>query len=89
MKSGCPCPLTLPACSIETSVVEPEFSDKVQEIGNGEFKLDVDPQLQCGFGRVHASGETIMRQGKAGVLQGDPYYSPNLSRERADFSLSK
>ncbi len=61
----------------------------MQEIGNGEFKLDVDPQLQCGFGRVHASGETIMRQGKAGVLQGDPYYSPNLSRERADFSLSK
>jgi len=67
----------------------PNFQTKVQEIGNGEFKLDVDPQLQCGFERVHASGETIMRQGRAGILQGDPCHSPNLSRERADFSLGK
>ena len=25
----------------------------------------------------------------AGVLERDPYYNPNLSRERADFSLGK
>jgi len=57
----------------------PNFQTKVQEIGNGELKLDVDPQLQCGFERVHASGKTIRRQGRAGVL----------SRERGDFSLGK
>jgi hypothetical protein len=61
----------------------------VQEIVNGEFELDVDPQLQCGFERVHASGETIMRQDRAGALQSDPYDSPNLSREQADFSIGK
>ena len=34
-----------------------------------------------------ASGETILRQRWANVLERDPYYNPNLSRERADFSL--
>jgi hypothetical protein len=29
----------------------------------------------------------ILRQRWQGVLDRDPYYNPNLSRERADFSL--
>jgi len=34
-------------------------------------------------------GEAIMRERWRDVLQSDPYYNPNLSRERADFSLGK
>ena len=37
--------------------------------------------------KTDASGEAVMRQRWADVLQRDPYYNPNLSRERADFSL--
>ena len=37
--------------------------------------------------RVDASAERIMRQRWSDVLQRDPYYNPNLSRQRADFSL--
>ena len=40
-------------------------------------------------GRSDMAGEAIMEQRWAGVLQRDPYYNPNLSRERADFSLGK
>jgi hypothetical protein len=36
---------------------------------------------------VDASGEAIMRQRWSEALERDPYYNPNLSRERADFSL--
>jgi O-antigen biosynthesis protein len=35
------------------------------------------------------SGEAIIRQRWSDVLERDPYYNPNLSRERADFSLGK
>jgi glycosyltransferase involved in cell wall biosynthesis len=35
------------------------------------------------------TGEPIMRQRWSQVLERDPYYNPNLSRERADFSLGK
>jgi len=35
------------------------------------------------------SGEAVIRQRWAHVLECDPYYNPNLSRERADFSLPK
>jgi GT2 family glycosyltransferase len=31
----------------------------------------------------------VMRERWAGILDDDPYYNPNLSRERADFSLGK
>ena len=31
----------------------------------------------------------FMRQRWSDVLERDPYYNPNLSRERADFSLGK
>jgi GT2 family glycosyltransferase len=31
----------------------------------------------------------VMQERWAGVLESDPYYNPNLSRERADFSLGK
>ena len=34
-------------------------------------------------------GEAIIRQRWADVLERDPYYNPNLSRERADFSLGR
>src|SRR5262245_21392144 len=34
-----------------------------------------------------AGGEAVMRERWAHVLERDPYYNPNLSRERADFSL--
>ncbi len=37
--------------------------------------------------KTDASGEAVVRQRWADVLQRDPYYNPNLSRERADFSL--
>jgi GT2 family glycosyltransferase len=40
-------------------------------------------------GKIDATGQAIMEQRWAGVVQGDPYYNPNLSRERADFSLGK
>jgi GT2 family glycosyltransferase len=39
--------------------------------------------------KVDASGEAIMRERWAGILDGDSYYNANLSRERADFSLGK
>lgn len=39
--------------------------------------------------KVDANGEIILRQRWAEVLRSDPYYNPNLSRERADFSLGK
>jgi GT2 family glycosyltransferase len=38
---------------------------------------------------VGATAEAIMRQRWSDILERDPYYNPNLSRERADFSLSK
>ncbi|MGE5213352.1 MAG: glycosyltransferase [Nitrospirota bacterium] len=34
-------------------------------------------------------GEAVMRDRWSHVLERDPYYNPNLSRERADFSLRK
>jgi O-antigen biosynthesis protein len=39
--------------------------------------------------QIEMNGEAIMRERWAGILQRDPYYNPNLSRERADFSLGK
>ena len=39
--------------------------------------------------QIDMNGEEILRQRWADVLRRDPYYNPNLSRERADFSLSK
>src|SRR5882724_6710555 len=39
--------------------------------------------------KIDMAGQAIMEQRWADVLQGDPYYNPNLSRERADFSLGK
>ena len=38
-------------------------------------------------GKQDRSGDAILRQRWAEVLGRDPYYNPNLSRERADFSL--
>jgi GT2 family glycosyltransferase len=37
--------------------------------------------------QIDTNGEAIMRERWAGILRCDPYYNPNLSRERADFSL--
>ena len=37
--------------------------------------------------KIDSSGDAILRQRWAKVLERDPYYNPNLSRERADFSL--
>jgi GT2 family glycosyltransferase len=39
--------------------------------------------------QIDINGEAIIRERWAGVLRRDPYYNPNLSRERADFSLGK
>jgi GT2 family glycosyltransferase len=39
--------------------------------------------------QIDMNGEAIMRERWAGALRNDPYYNPNLSRERADFSLGK
>lgn len=49
-------------------------------------KLCWDPSPSEG---VDASAEVIMRQRWCDVLEQDPYYNPNLSRERADFSLGE
>jgi len=38
---------------------------------------------------VDANAEVIMRQRWSDVLERDPYYNPNLSRESADFSLGE
>jgi GT2 family glycosyltransferase len=37
--------------------------------------------------KQNTSGDAILRQRWANLLERDPYYNPNLSRERADFSL--
>jgi GT2 family glycosyltransferase len=37
--------------------------------------------------KLDDSAQTIMREQWADVLEHDPYYNPNLSREHADFSL--
>ncbi len=39
--------------------------------------------------KLDDSSKAIMRQRWADVLERDPYYNPNLSRERADFLLGK
>ena len=39
--------------------------------------------------QLDANGEAIMRQRWSDILERDPYYNPNLSRERADFSLGE
>jgi GT2 family glycosyltransferase len=39
--------------------------------------------------RIDARGDAIMRERWPDILQRDPCYNPNLSRERADFSLGK
>jgi glycosyltransferase involved in cell wall biosynthesis len=39
--------------------------------------------------RVDGGAEVIMRQRWSDVLKRDPYYNPNLSHERADFSLGQ
>jgi GT2 family glycosyltransferase len=39
--------------------------------------------------KADASGELVLRERWAEVLRSDPYYNPNLSRERADFSLGQ
>jgi GT2 family glycosyltransferase len=36
---------------------------------------------------IDMSSEAVMRQRWSDVLERDPYYNPNLSRERANFSL--
>ena len=38
---------------------------------------------------VDASAEAVMRQRWSDVLERDPYYNPNLSRQSADFSLGE
>ena len=38
---------------------------------------------------LDASSEAVMRQRWSAVLERDPYYNPNLSRQRADFSLGE
>jgi glycosyltransferase involved in cell wall biosynthesis len=47
-------------------------------------KLYWDPSPPAG---LDAGAEVIMRQRWSDVLERDPYYNPNLSRESADFSL--
>ena len=37
--------------------------------------------------KINMKANDIMRKLWPDVLQRDPYYNPNLSRERADFSL--
>ena len=39
--------------------------------------------------KIDTSGDAILRQRWANVLERDPYYNPNLSREHADFLLGK
>jgi O-antigen biosynthesis protein len=39
--------------------------------------------------QIDTNGEAIIRERWADVFESDPYYNPNLSRERADFSLGK
>jgi GT2 family glycosyltransferase len=39
--------------------------------------------------KIDTRGDEIMRERWPDVLQRDPYYNPNLSLERADFSLGK
>jgi hypothetical protein len=40
-------------------------------------------------GKIDTTGQAIMEKRWTGLLQGDPYYNSNLSRESADFSLGK
>jgi glycosyltransferase involved in cell wall biosynthesis len=39
--------------------------------------------------RIDRNGEAVLRERWPEILRRDPYYNPNLSRERADFSLGK
>jgi GT2 family glycosyltransferase len=40
-----------------------------------------------GGSKMDPGSEAVMRERWSGILERDPYYNPNLSRERADFSL--
>jgi hypothetical protein len=42
-----------------------------------------EPQLN----EIAVEGQAILQERWGDALQSDPYYNPNLSRERADFSL--
>jgi len=39
--------------------------------------------------KIDMRAAAIMRERWSDILERDPYYNPNLSRERADFSLGK
>jgi O-antigen biosynthesis protein len=55
-------------------IVYTPFAKLYHHASHAEHKID-----------IHSTN--IMRERWAGVLDRDPYYNPNLSRERADFSL--
>ena len=55
-------------------IVYTPFAKLYHHASSAEHKID-----------IHSTD--IMRERWAGVLDRDPYYNPNLSRERADFSL--
>jgi cellulose synthase/poly-beta-1,6-N-acetylglucosamine synthase-like glycosyltransferase len=76
--------------------LSPEFADidfclKIRRAGYlivytplAKLYWDTPEDAKTGTG-----GEAIMRQRWSDVLESDPYYNPNLSREHADFSLGK
>jgi GT2 family glycosyltransferase len=44
---------------------------------------------QASANQIDMNSEAVLRGRWADILRRDPYYNPNLSRERADFSLGK
>jgi GT2 family glycosyltransferase len=77
--------------TLSDSLADVDFCLKIRRAG---YRIVYTPFAtlcwhQPWHGDINASGETIVRNRWAGILDCDPYYNPNLSRERADFSLGR
>jgi O-antigen biosynthesis protein len=75
--------------SLSGALADVDFCLKIRR---ADYRIVYTPLAKLHWHATHddkqdTSGEAILRQRWANVLECDPYYNPNLSRERADFSL--
>ena len=77
--------------SLSGALADVDLCLKMRRAG---YLIVYTPLAKLSGSRRHPNGsmlaaKRIMRQRWSDVLERDPYYNPNLSRERADFSLGE